>query len=402
MRRRIIIGKCNNNYYYYISTFDNGKWDVTETGNRHVEKRIERLLNVEINNIRLHQNLLIVKTNDDLIVIDNYLQLNHDRVFKNLNKHLSNTIINNEQLTKSLVLQKRENNHKKAMVSSKILCCAILTSILIVPNHASTILTETKAITQVKKVEPHYSYTEKLQDEKVKLMQAKIKIEQEKARLEQEKIDEEKKYFEDKVKEYSAMYYIDYNTALDLIKQNEEAIKNDYINQEVGIIRTLGEAYHNSSINKNPEVSNMSSLEREKLLFKFANIYEVRDIDTLATMIAVHRLETGNSKSDACIYKNNFGGLRAKNGKTGSYYVMSFKTPTIGAEKMVRTFLNIKNKSLQSKHYNPNRSLEENMNPIYCGEATWAKLVKKIKMEVINDYDLNDYLSKEKPKQLIK
>ncbi|MDD2435472.1 MAG: hypothetical protein PHO63_04375 [Bacilli bacterium] len=392
MKKRIIIGKNGNEYYYHIKAFDNGEWNVIEQKNKEANKQIEHLLDVKINKVRWHQNLLIVKTNDDLIVIDDYQQLNHDKVFKNLNKQLSKKIINNEQLTKNLKLQKEKNNHKAALLANKFLCCAVLTSSLLIPINGATILNDITPPKEEIVIKSYDQYRER-QSEKLLLMQNQLKIEQKAA---------EQKQFVNTVKKYSDMYCLDYTTAFDLIKENEETIKNDYINQEVGIIRTLADAFYHSSIDKTPQVTNISPLEREKLLLQFAKVYDIQDVDTLATMLAVHRLETGNGKSKACVYKNNFGGLRARNSKTGSYYVMSFKTPSIGAERMVRTFLDIKNRAIKSKHYNPNRSLEENMNHIYCGEKNWPILLKQIKNEVINDYELNNYINYEEPKQLIK
>ncbi|MDD2435865.1 MAG: hypothetical protein PHO63_06420, partial [Bacilli bacterium] len=337
-------------------------------------------------------NLLVVKTNDDLIVIEDYLQINHDRVFKNFNKKLSS--FNLKKLANKNLKLEKDTHHKKANITTKVLCYAALTGVLMLPlslnatdNYNNETNKTAEAIVGTLTLEPKLSTPPEV-------------IEQEVV-VEEVKVDPEEEYFKTKVKEYSDMYFIDYDKALALIEENKYSIENDYTNEEVGIIRVLAEEfYNNSNINKAVEVSDISSLEREKLLLSFAIVHGIDDIDTAATILAIHRLETGNGKSEACINKNNFGGLRAK-GNNG-YYVMSFKTPEIGAEAMINSFIRIQNRAMKKANYNPNRPLEQNINSIYCGEPSWPGKVKELKNEVMNDYNLSEYVSIEKPKILIK
>ena len=397
MKKRIIIGKNKNDYYYLISVRINGDWLVIDSKSYNAEERIKNLLNIKIDNLKYIDNLLFVKTNDDLVVIENYSQLNHDKVFKSFNKQASTFTINKNLLNKNITLQKK-SNHKRAIINPKALCAAAIVGILILSpsliiesDNNNNMVPSSKAIVEQ---QPILNIGINDNDNILDI-----------ARKASPKptISPDEEYFQKKIEEYSTMYSIDYDHALELFKENEEKIKTEYVNQEVGIIRVLAEELLNDSkINKKPEVSKITPLEREKLLLQFAKIHEIKDSDTLATMLAIYRLETGNGTSPACIHKNNFGGLRARNSETGEYYVLSFKTPQIGAEAMVSNFLRMKQIARNNKHYSPSRSLELNMNYIYCGERSWPIKVQELKEEVIIDYNLNEYVSKESPKQLVK
>jgi hypothetical protein len=399
MRDRIIIGKRDNTFYCLIGNKNEQRKEVIGTAN--IEKKyISDLLNVEIINFKIWDNLLVVKTNDDLVVIENYLQINHDKVFKNFNKKLSSFTVGRLS-NRSLALQKK-SNHKKAQVSVKVLCYATLMGVLMLPVNldASSIFNNkinevtrsvTQKVNQSESVKPIITEQPKVTNETVVV-----------EKKEEVKVDSQEEYFKSKVKEYSEMYFIDYDRALQLVEQNKERIKSEYENEEVGIIRVLAEEfYSNPNISKKVIVSKMSHPEREKLLLRFASIHGIKDIDTAATILAIHRLETGNSESEACIYKNNFGGLKTK-GNNGDYYVMSFKTPEIGAEAMINSFINIRNRAREKSSYNSNRSLEQNINSVYCGEASWPIKISELKREVMNDYNLGEYVSIEKPKILIR
>lgn len=391
MKNRIIIGKNDNTLYCLIGNKEEQRKEVIWSTNTK-NKYITDLLNVEIRNFKILDNLLVVKTNDDLIVIKDYLQINHDRVFKNFNKKLSS--FNLKKLANKNLTLERDTHHKKANITTKVLCYAALTGVLMLPlslnasdHYNNEINKNTESIVGTLILEPKLS--------------AQPEVIEQEIVIEEVKVDPEEEYFKTKVKEYSDMYFIDYNRALALIEENKDSIENDYTNEEVGIIRIFAEEfYNNSNTDKSVEVSDISSLEREKLLLSFAKVHGIDDIDTVATILAIHRLETGNGKSEACINKNNFGGLRAK-GNNG-YYVMSFKTPEIGAEAMINSFIKIQNRAMKKSNYNPNRPLEQNINSIYCGESSWPGKVKELKNEVINDYNLSEYVSIEKPKILIK
>lgn len=210
--------------------------------------------------------------------------------------------------------------------------------------------------------------------------------------------------FDNLIYKYSTIFGLNYDEVYLLVKEQEDEVKSDYINVELGVLTIITGIYkENKTIDKSPIKSDISTEEREQLLLKYASIYGLNDVDTIATLLAVYRLETGRGTSNACVKKNNFGGLRAQ-GKNG-YYILSYRSPEIGAIAMVRTFVSIMNKSINSKYYNPNKSLEHNMNRIYCGAPEWAVQVGIIKKEVLKDYDLEQYIQEvqeEKGAQLAK
>lgn len=413
MHRRIIIGRNDQGYYYTVSSKENGKWAVIEYHNDDVGDKIKELLDVKIVNLRLISNLLLVKTNDDLVVIDNYKQINHDMVFKSFNRNVSKMTINKTLLSKKLSLQ-RKTKYEIAHLGAKLLCSATLTGILILPaaafsplNSGAVVYAPTvQAPVQVaQEVAYAPNEQEKLQQEMLEIKERAREAERQAREIalkaEQERLAEEE-YLQSKVKEYSAMYFIDYSRALQVVESRKDEIKTNYQNEEFGILSIISEMYYNdSSINKAPQRSNISSMEREKLLLKFAKVYGITDANSVTTMLAIYRLETGNGSSPACVNKNNFGGLKSKTSR-GDYDVMSFKSPEIGAAAMVDTFLSIKNRTINSSHYNPSRSLEDNLNVIYCGETSWPVKVREIKRDIVNDYNINQYVEEAKAKQLTK
>jgi hypothetical protein len=418
MRKRTIIGRNDQGYYYYVATKLNNKWIITYKRKNNVAKGIKNLLNSEINDLHAFNNLLIVKTNDDLVVIENYSQINHDKVFESFNKRVENITINKDLFNNNVKLQK-QSNHKKAIISTKVLAVATIVGMLVLPTSKDLtamgisiddINKAGKSISESIQKIPAYASSIASGDLTI-VEEPNTKIEEEnkpvseptKETVKKETISKEEVLLNNTIKEYANMFGIDYKKALTLVKENASVIKSEYANQEVGIIRILAEEfYNNPNISKVPEFHNLTSIEREKLLLKFAKVHGINDAETAATLLAVYRLETGNGQSEACVYKNNFGGLRGRNSQNGRYYVMDFKTPEIGAEAMVRSFLNIKSNAMNSNYYNPSRSLEQNMNRIYCGEYSWPTKVSELKQEVLNDYDLNKYINNEKPKQLIK
>jgi len=317
-----------------------------------------------------------------------------------------------------MVLQKK-SNHKKAIIGPRVLASAAIIGMLILPPAEALNMvgistenfnTAKKTVEETIQRMPAYATiasiggpTITVEPKVEPVAEVKPVSDTTRTSVERVKLTKEEELLDSKIKEYANMYGIGYKEALTLVKDNTSSIKYEYSNQEVGIIRILAkEFYNNPNISKAPEAHNMSSIERENLLLKFAKVHGVEDAETVATLLAVYRLETGNGQSSACVYENNFGGLRDRNSQTGEYYVMSFKTPEIGAEAMVNSFLKIRTKTIQSRGYNPSRSLEQNMNRIYCGEASWPTKVSGLKQEVANDYDLNEYIDHEQPKQLIK
>ena len=81
------------------------------------------------------------------------------------------------------------------------------------------------------------------------------------------------------------------------------------------------------------------------------NIYGINDIELLNCIIAVHRLETGHGEKPIATEKNNLGGNMNPN-YTDETVLNIYKTTEIGAESMIRNFLNIYYKCLFEKNRN--------------------------------------------------
>ncbi len=409
MKKKIIVGRNNQEYYYLIVTKVNDEWVIKDRKKKNVEKSIENLLNNDINDLQTFENSLIVKTNDDLVAVVNYYQISHDKVFNSFNRKVEEFTTNKELLRKKTALQ-RQSNHKKAVIGRRVLATAVIAGMLIITSSEHLGALGIAKINTIKASFEQTSQKTPADDSVVAIEKdtvGKKPIEQNVVTDAEVPVDKvkntEEELLNNTIREYANMYGIDYKRALTLVKENASAIKSEYATQEAGIIRTLAkEHYDDPNISKTPEVSNMSSIEREKLLLRFAKAHGIEDTETAATLLAVYRLETGNGQSEACVNSNNFGGLRNRNSQTGRYYVMEFKTPEIGAEAMVYSFLNIKNRTVYSQHYNPSRSLEQNMNRIYCREQSWPNKVLELKQEVLNEHDLNNHVNQEEPKQLIK
>ena len=201
------------------------------------------------------------------------------------------------------------------------------------------------------------------------------------------------------IKKYSDMYLVDYDVAKNIIVNNIEDI-NSKDSFEIGVIEYI-KNYHwdCDSIDKTPIISNLTEEEKEEKILEFANVYGIYDENTLATLIAAHRLETARGTSDIYINANNCGGNMEYDSETDTQSLIRFKTFEIGAECFVRQFLNVKNKVESSEDYDSSKSLAYYMDPIYCGEINedgekWYQIVDEIKEEVKEEGILESFCDK--------
>lgn len=198
------------------------------------------------------------------------------------------------------------------------------------------------------------------------------------------------------IKKYADMYFIDFDTAKALIKNNVGNLQA-YDRPEVAVIECFKE-YHwnNPNIDKTPIISDLTEEEKERKILEFANIHGVEDKDVLATIIAVHRVETGRGTSNIYLNYNNCGGNMEYDPETDSQSLIEYKTFEIGAESFIKQFLYVKKTVEQSENYDPNQSLEYNMDPMYCGEIRedgekWYQIVGELKDEVLKEDILKDF-----------
>lgn len=175
--------------------------------------------------------------------------------------------------------------------------------------------------------------------------------------------------------EKEKLYYQNINK---LIKEN---------NIEQAVIELLYNYYSNNLYMQRPIYYNgYSEEEQEATILKYAKIKGVKDEEVLATMLAVHQLETGHGTSEVCYYKNNLGGNKVVNPYTGELEEhQTYPNVEVGAIDFVNDFVRIMNDT-----YDPNLPIEEYMNPVYCETDSWYKIVRELKDNILNSNHLEE------------
>lgn len=221
--------------------------------------------------------------------------------------------------------------------------------------------------------------------------------------------------YDDYIRFASKLYYVDYNEAKRIVEEkfstfqnsNHSELKRMHDLKEKGIINgdlnVIGIfiTIKDYAIDKymldseEPIKSNKTEAEREKDLISVAqNIYGIDNIDLLNCIVAIHRVETGNGIDKITKEKNNLGGnLSAKYQE--KIVVNVYKTNEIGAESMIRNFLNVYNKCLYDERCNYSDSTPVFMSKLYCTHTPeeWAVAVTdKINNGSVKD-DVSTYLN---------
>lgn len=202
------------------------------------------------------------------------------------------------------------------------------------------------------------------------------------------------------IRKYAKMYSIDYDAACDLMENAKIDKTKSY---ELNVIATIRNDYwNNNCIDKTSIQSNLTEEQKENLILEFANIYGIKDENTLSTLIAVHRLETGYGTSKIYLESNNCGGVFQFVKGNGS--LAKYKTIEIGAESFVRNFIHnieLANQGIENNdsRYDSNKSLAYNLNVTYCQDITepgksWHEIVDEIKETVKESDLLREYISK--------
>jgi len=217
---------------------------------------------------------------------------------------------------------------------------------------------------------------------------------------------------DDLIKFYATLYSIDQDTSLNIVKSNMDIIASSN-NFELEIINLFRkEHWNDSSIDKTPVVGILSSKEKEEWIIHFANVYQLNE-DQKYTLLAIHRLETGNGTDLDYKYPNNQGGIYDSSINDFATY----QTAQIGCESFVRNFFNNYKRSKSNSYYDPEKSVAYNLNPTYCTHNSpfiydyeleefvlsnkkpdeggyWYEVVDSIKQEVEEDYLNSNLISK--------
>lgn len=148
------------------------------------------------------------------------------------------------------------------------------------------------------------------------------------------------------------------------------------------------------------EPNNYTEEEQELAILRYARLLGIEDEDILTTMLAVHELETGHGESEWCRQYYNLGGVMDVNPNDPSEVTIKhYPNLEVAAFDYVKVFIRIMERSKREDWYDASRSLEWNMNPIYCTEKMneddpeWHEIVSDIKSTIRSRGKLNDLLS---------
>lgn len=221
----------------------------------------------------------------------------------------------------------------------------------------------------------------------------------------------------------SNLYGVDVEIANELLKDkinnmenyinnsNNSELKNLYELKNLGIINgdldVMGTfiiiknyAIDNLNLdNQEPIISNKTESEKEKDIIDIARyVYGIDDTNILNTIIAAHRVETGYGSSLYATKLNNLGGNM--NANPSQEQINRFiriiepaeinieknpipniyKTVEIGAESMVRNFLNVYSKCLHDEECLSKNNIVDFLSKKYCTHTpeAWAQVINEM------------------------
>lgn len=197
----------------------------------------------------------------------------------------------------------------------------------------------------------------------------------------------------DFITQIGKMFHMTKSQALTAIESNPQIVESES-NPDLGIIRAIAYDYWYKKdilgIDSTPTIENISRQEREQIIVDMAVLHGMDDQETLATILAIHRLETGHGTSNLCVNQNNQGGII----DDGEF--LSYPTVAAGAESFVRTVKNQRNSLIGEGIYNYNNTLAENIKDYYCteevsGAGPWDDAVDEIKKSILENNELSNY-----------
>lgn len=221
----------------------------------------------------------------------------------------------------------------------------------------------------------------------------------------------------------STLYGVDIETSKELLKDkvgnmenyinnsNNSELKNLYELKNIGVINgdldVMGifiiiknYAIDNLNLdNQEPIISNKTDSEKEKDMIDIARyVYGIDDTNILNTIIATHRVETGYGSSAYALKLNNLGGNM--NANPSQEQINRFiriikpeeinieknpipniyKTVEIGAESMVRNFLNVYSKCLHDEECLSKNNIVDFLSKKYCTHTpeAWAQVINEM------------------------
>ena len=408
---RVLIGQYLGESYLVIQRYINNKWQHSNSnkyrGNYFVQKKLKELLNGTVHSIRRNDKNDMVKfriSHNTHVYISDYSLIKSYPELRDLNRALIKGVIGDKvssqvTLVRTKHKQLSENGIMKILATT-CLSIGILETLgycyLENQNQAfnqelNTLanLASNQSIIETQELETK-NVDDILDDQIIDALAlgqigaTSIAVDES---LEKVEVEEQLSETEQMIQEYADLYFMDYKTVSDIYNANYEEIVNSDNSKQTFIIKVKEAFYLDESIDKESIVTDLNSIEKEDYIIHMAkDIYQVEDENTLALLLAIHRLETGWGESRRCIYDNNPGGIKEGND------FLSFKTFEVGAECFVRNTLKIKD--LAVSEISDEINIEYEMQKSYCGgDNTWAAEVKDMKESILNNNELDPYLN---------
>lgn len=411
---RILIGQYLGESYLVIQNYINNKWQHSNSnkyrGNYFVEKKLKELLNGSVHSVRRNNKNDMIKfriSHNAHVYISDYSLIKDYPELKDLNRALIKGIIG-DKISNQVTLVRTKHKQLSKSGIMKILvstCLSIgvletanylhlrnqnqqfaqeLNTLVNLANNQSIIETQELAKKPDKNIDialveqiidglalGQISATSVIIDEPV------------------EKIGSGISETEQMIQEYADLYFMSYETVNDIYNDNYEEVTTSDNPKRAFILKVKESFYLDETIDKEPIITDLTSEEKEAYIIHMAkDIYKVEDENTLALLLAIHRLETGWGESRRCIYDNNPGGIKEGND------FLAFKTFEVGAECFVRNTLKIKD--LAVSEISDEINIEYEMQKSYCGgDNTWAAEVKDMKESILNNNELDPYLNED-------
>lgn len=414
---RILIGQYLGESYLVIQNYINNKWQHSNSnkyrGNYFVEKKLKELLNGSVHSVRRNNKNDMIKfriSHNAHVYISDYSLIKDYPELKDLNRALIKGIIGDKVSNQVTLVRTKHKQLSKNGIMKILVSTCLSVGVLETANYLhlenqnqkfaqelNTLvnLASNQSIIETQELEKKSNKNidialERLKNKIIDSLEI-IQINTTSDILEDEsveKVERELSETEQMIQEYADLYFMDYKTVNDIYNDNYEEIITSDNPKRAFILKVKENFYLNESIDKEPIITDLTSEEKEAYIMHMAkDIYKVEDENTLALLLAIHRLETHWGESDRCIYTNNPGGVKEGNN------FLSFKTFEIGAECFVRNTLKIKDLAIIENNNETN--IEYEMQKSYCGgDNTWAAEVKDMKDEILNNNELDSYLDK--------
>lgn len=398
---RILIGQYLGESYLIVQKYINNKWQHTPNnkyrGTYYVNKILKELLKKNVHSIRTNSKNDMVKFRVDTshVYITDYSMIKDYPELKILNKVLIRGTISEKISNQLTIVKEKHKQLTKGEIMKAIIYACLSLGLLETTND---LCLENKNVYNVlrdldnnQSIVNDYVFDQKLDIFNSQVLEKQIILSEANMKIESKMSEEEQM-----IQEYADMYFMDYKTVNDIYHTNYDEIIGSS-NPKLTFILMIKDAfYSNDSIDKEPIMTTLTSEEKETCILNIArDIYKVEDENTLALLLAIHRLETNWGESERCIYDNNPGGVKEGND------FLTFKTFEIGAESFVRNVLKIKNLIINENYDETN--VEYEMQKIYCeGQNSWANEVKEIKDNILSENILESYLDSSIDKKYVK